>query len=273
VSKRRDLQAHAEMLGDLRDVLESMKNLALAEVAKLARTEPARRRTLDELSRIATVTGPYHAALAQTPAAQLYLCIGSERGFCGDFNDAVARLWADLGENEPGARAIVVGSALAEKMDALPRVVAKLSSPAIVEDIDRTLIDLIKSIAPFEECSEPLGLVSIANGIEGLQKTALLPFEPRRGALWTVPPELNLCPEMFVREFVDQYLDAALHSIFATSLLSENRARLGHMTVAIDRLDDNLEALAHRIHRLRQEEITREVESILLSAEAAQSDF
>ena len=78
-------------------------------------------------------------------------------------------------------------------------------------------------------------------------------------------PELNLPPETFMSEFIDHYADAALHSIFATSLLSENRARLARMTVAIDRLDENVAALRRRIHRLRQEEITQEVETILLS--------
>jgi F-type H+-transporting ATPase subunit gamma len=271
MSKRRNLQAHVEMLGDLRDVFESMKNLALVEIGKLSRTEPARRRMLDELTLVATLTAPYHPAVVQPPPAQLYLCIGSERGFCGDFNANVAQLWIDVLESDPRARAIVVGSALVEKMRGLTRIVAKLDGPTIVEDIDPTLIDLIKCIASLERRGEPLGLVSVANGVEGLQRTALLPFEPPRGTpLQAAAPELNLSPETFVREFVDQYLDAALHSIFATSLLSENRARLGHMTVALDRLDDNLETLARRIHRLRQEEITREVEMILLSTEAAQ---
>ncbi len=269
MSKRRNLQAHVEMLGDLRDVLESMKNLALVEIGKLSRTEPARRRMLNDLTLVATLTAPYHPPLVQPPPAQLYLCVGSERGFCGDFNADIAQLWIDVSKNVPRARAIVVGSALAEKMRGLPRIVAKLDGPTIVEDIDRTLIDLIRSIASLEERGEPLGLVSVANGIEGLRRTALLPFEPPRGALRAAVPELNLPAETFVREFVDHYLDAALHSIFATSLLSENRARLAHMTVAIDRLDENVSTFARRIHRLRQEEITREVEIILLSTEAA----
>jgi F-type H+-transporting ATPase subunit gamma len=269
MSRRRNLQAHVEILDDLRDVLESMKNLALVEIGKLSRTEPARRQMLDELTVVATLTASYHPTLIHVPPALLYLCVGSERGFCGDFNSEIARLWLDACENDARARAIVVGSALAEKMRGLPRIAARLNGPTIVEDIDRALIDLIKCIASLEERAEPFGLVSVANGIEGLQKTGLLPFEPPRGASRGAVPELNLSPATFVREFMDQYLDAALHSIFATSLLSENRARLAHMTVAIDRLDENVGALARRIRRLRQEEITREVEMILLSTEAA----
>jgi F-type H+-transporting ATPase subunit gamma len=268
VSKRRNLQAHIEMLRDLRDVLESMKNLALVEIGKLSRTEPARRRTLDELTLVAALTAPYHPAIVRPPLAQLYLCVGSERGFCGDFNADVAQLWINVCEKDSSARAIVIGSALAAKMRGLPRIVANLDGPTIVEDIDRTLIDLIKCIASSEERGEPLGLVSVANGIEGLQRTALLPFEPPRGALRAAIPDLNLSPATFVREFLDHYLDAALHGVFASSLLSENRARLGHMTVAIDRLDENVGTFARRIHRLRQEEITREVEMVLLSTEA-----
>jgi F-type H+-transporting ATPase subunit gamma len=266
VSKRRSLEARAKMFGDLRDVLDSMKNLALGEIGKLSRTEPARRRMLDELTLVASRTGPYHPAPMQPPAEPLYLCVGSERSFCGDFNASITRLWADVEKNDPRAKAVVVGSALAEKMRASPRVLATLDGPTIVEDIDHTLIELIKRIASLEARAEPLRLLSIANGVDGPQRTPLLPFEPPRGASPTAVPELNLSPETFVRDFVDHYLDAALHSIFATSLLSENRARLAHMTAAIDRLDENVSTLARRIHRLRQEEITREVEMILLSA-------
>jgi len=269
VSKRRDLQAHAGTLGDLRDVLESIKNVAMAEIGKLSRTEPARRHMLEELTLIAAATAPYWPAAARAPQTALYLLVGSERGFCGDFNAEVARLWIEICEKDSRAHAIAVGSALIERLQNAPRIVAKLEGPAIVEDIDRTLVDAIGRIASVEKSAEPFVLLSVANGAGGVEQTAILPFEPPQDALSPVLVDLNLPPDAFVREFVDQYVDAALHSIFATSLLGENRARLAHMTVAVDRLDENAGDLRRRIHHLRQEEITQEVETILLSLQAA----
>ncbi len=255
------------MLVDLRDVLESMKNLALVEMGKLSRTEAARGRMLEELALVASATAPYRAAVASSPPAQLRVLIGSERAFCGDFNADVARHWAVTRQRNPKAEAIVVGSALAEKVDTSPAVGARLAGPTIAEDIDHVLVELLKCIASIERSSgASFGLVAIANGIERVESIAILPLESPREPLRTPIPELNLPPEAFMSEFIDHYADAALHSIFATSLLSENRARLARMTVAIDRLDENVAALRRRIHHLRQEEITQEVETILLSA-------
>jgi len=259
------------MLADLRDVFESMKNLALVEMGKLSRTEAARRRMLEELKLIASVTGPYRPTIAQPPPEQLYLLIGSERGFCGDFNVDIARQWAHIQQSNPETKVIVVGSALSERVPASPAIAARLAGPAIVEDIDPTLVDVLGRIASIQEqCGESFGLGALANGIERIESTAIVPIELPTGPARDSIPELNLRPEIFAREFIDHYADAALHSIFATSLLSENRARLAHMTVAIDRLDENVATLQRRIHHLRQEEITQEVETILLSAAALQ---
>ncbi|HTX59320.1 MAG TPA: FoF1 ATP synthase subunit gamma [Verrucomicrobiae bacterium] len=265
MSKRRNLQERVRAFGDLRDVLESMKNLAMVEIGKLARIEPAGRHMLEELSQIASATASYHPVLRQPPPARLYVLVGSERGFCGDFNEGVARCWAHVRRGEPDALAIAVGSVLAERL-APNGIAASVAGPAIAEDLDRCLVELLHAVDAVEKRGAvPLGLTAIANGLERIQSIAVLPFEPPRVAPGAPPPDLNLPAKAFVREFVDRYADAALHRVFATSLLCENRARLAHMTVAIDRLDENVAALGRRIHRLRQEEITQEVESILLS--------
>ena len=60
----------------------------------------------------------------------------------------------------------------------------------------------------------------------------------------------------------------ALHDIAYQSLMAENSARIQHMTGAIRRLDEPAEELTRQYHRARQEEITEEIEVILLNSSA-----
>jgi F-type H+-transporting ATPase subunit gamma len=66
---------------------------------------------------------------------------------------------------------------------------------------------------------------------------------------------------------VHHYLFAALHEIFYTSLMAENQRRIQHLEGAIQRLEEKNENLARKSRTLRQEEITEEIEVILLSVE------
>ena len=55
---------------------------------------------------------------------------------------------------------------------------------------------------------------------------------------------------------------------FSVSLIAENRRRLAHMEGALRRLDETTAVLGRRMHAARQEEITQEIEVIMLSAQA-----
>ncbi len=81
-------------------------------------------------------------------------------------------------------------------------------------------------------------------------------------------PLLNLSPPSFLTELVDHYLFAALHELFYSSLMAENTLRLQHMDNAIHRIEKDSMELSSKKSRLRQEEITEEIEVIMLSAEA-----
>ncbi len=71
------------------------------------------------------------------------------------------------------------------------------------------------------------------------------------------PPVLNLTPEDFFTELLSRYLFVALQEIGCTSLMSENQKRIQHMTTSEP---------TRRYHTRRQEEITEEIEVILINA-------
>ena len=51
--------------------------------------------------------------------------------------------------------------------------------------------------------------------------------------------------------------------------MAENQQRMQHLDGAVRYLDDRLEALAQKGREIRQEEITEEIEVILLNADTA----
>jgi F-type H+-transporting ATPase subunit gamma len=66
----------------------------------------------------------------------------------------------------------------------------------------------------------------------------------------------------------EQYLFAALHEMLYSSLMAENQRRMQHMDSAVQRLERTSTELSLKRNILRQEEITEEIEIIMLSVEA-----
>jgi len=249
-----------------------MKNFALVEIGHLTRTQRYRHHLLEELWKVATLTEGYYPRRTASASPELYVVVGSERGFCGDFNEAVLALRTDLQRAKPAAVFIVVGNALAAKLPA-SSVDQRLAGPVTADEIEPVLIELLRTIAAWQDANESATSISvIANTPSGVSVGAILPFEPppMEGSRHRLPA-CNLPPEVFVRRFIDQYVDAKLRDVFASSLLSENHARLGHMTAAIARVDENLGELQRRARRERQSEITQEVETLLLAADFSQT--
>jgi F-type H+-transporting ATPase subunit gamma len=110
-------------------------------------------------------------------------------------------------------------------------------------------------------------------GTDGITIQPLRPFEtvPRVEASGATAPLLTLPPHVFVAELVDLYLFAILHEIFYSALMGESRERLTHLEGALHRLEKETSELRLRRNILRQEEITEEIELIMLSAEQLKS--
>jgi F-type H+-transporting ATPase subunit gamma len=71
----------------------------------------------------------------------------------------------------------------------------------------------------------------------------------------------------FARKLLEQYLFARLHELLYSSLLAENQARLEHLESAVQRLERKSGELFRKRNVVRQEEITEEIEVIMLGAE------
>ena len=269
MSRRHELEQRLRKLGEIGEIMRSMKNLALMETRKLARYLDVQGESVLMIEAVAEDFLQFHPQLAfYTPHGKhALLVIGAGRGFCGDFNEELLQALDDS-----GSPILAVGGKLCSRMEKHPAVAGLFDGPTVGEDVPGTLNRLVPAIRHLQDAQDCQGLTVLhhRSGVEGIIRKPLLPpFTPNPAFSPRHPPLLNLEPAPFFAELVHHYLFAALHEIFYTSLMAENQRRIQHLEGAIQRLDEKTDILARKSRILRQEEITEEIEVILLSVEGA----
>lgn len=277
MSRRREIEEHIRALTEIRGIMGAMKNLALTETQKLARALSAQQRVVHNFEGAANDFLRFHPELSlEVSGANLYLVIGSERGFCGDYNGALLsaldRHCQAVGERNPFL--VTVGRKLSARVAGNRRAVVSLDGPSVVEEVQAVLIRMMDRLKELQHHRKPpQGLVVTVVFHDAVRDEIVVqPLQPGRhspsSAPFTYPPLLTLTPPTFLAEWVDMYLFALLHEVFYSALMAENRARLQHLQGALDRIDRDSEELRLKRNVLRQEEITEEIEVIMLSAES-----
>lgn len=284
MSKRLEIQQRWHLLGEISGIMGAMKNLSLIETRKLTRYLANQQRIVTSIEAAAIDFLQHHPQMAweqPQPAVPLLLLIGSERGFCGDFNELlVGALNRHLERHDiPSPRLLVIGRRLAAKFEGDPRVTGFLDGPSVAEEVQQVLGRVIGSIGAVADGGGAFSNLTVFSHREAGDEVAVhtvLPIRiptsaatPRYGH----PPLLNLEPARFFPHLLDHYLFAVLHELFYNSLMVENRRRLQHMERAIQRMEQKIGELRLKHNALRQEEITEEIEIIMLSAEALQFDL
>lgn len=278
MSERRQFDEHVHALRDISGILRAMKNLALMETQKLGRFLTTQRRVVEGIEAAAQdFFAFYPDATRQLGKGQpVWLVIGSERGFCGDYNERLLdgveqRLREHAQEHLP---LVVIGQKLGGKLAHDHRVLAALRGPTVAEDVPSTLIELMDTLRELQSTQKPETRLefTIAHHYPNAEGGRVQVHEPIKGATgrpagFAYPPMLHLAPLRFARELIDHHLFGLLHEVFYSSLLAENLFRFQHMDQALQRLDKDIAQLTLRRNTLRQEEITEEIEVIMLSAE------
>lgn len=273
MSRRREVRGRIATLAEIDEILTAMKNLALVEVRRIAEFIEAQRAAVAVIEDaaadfLADFAPP--ASYAQS-GGDVVCLLGSERGFCGDFNETIAQAAKQRNASPPAASAVLlVGSRMADAYgDPQARAI---SGAGVADEVPAVLQLLVESLTGLlgdpSEAGVPTGLVVIHHGDAGVSAQRLLPLPdpPRKTPSHAYPLLLNLPPAQFFEGLTEQYVYAGLQAALYESLLEESRRRRDHMELAIDRLGDQLRDLHVRQNRLRQEEITEEIEIILLSA-------
>ncbi|MGD9786972.1 MAG: F0F1 ATP synthase subunit gamma [Sulfuricellaceae bacterium] len=272
MSGQAELSRRFTRLREISGIMTAMKSLSLVETKKLARFIGHQRRMLTNIEEAAAdflSFFPTGNVEGESPA--LLLLVGSERGFCGNFNERILAALDAQPNRERAPGLLVLGNRLGARLEGRPGVIARLDGPTVTEDVPVVLNRLMDALhaASQKFSGNGAALFTLAHDSEGdpaLKR--LLPLTPPPAPQFAHPPQLQLAPPAFFAELLDQYLLAALYGLLYGSLAAENRQRLAHMEHALDRLNETIDHLALRRNALRQEKIVEEIEVILSSQQA-----
>lgn len=277
MTRRREVRSRLRQLGEIGEIMRSMKNLALMETRKLTRFGEGRSQTVQVLQRAGLDFMGYHPQPPLAPnTPRAVVAIGSERGFCGEFNEQIRlalapslHAAADADTNHQGAVVVAVGSRLCTRLEDAAVAHHPVTGATVAEDLPDTLATIAATLLQTRPQSGlRLEVLYHGGGDEPALQTLLPPFFDRpQPHPARIPPLLYLAPDEFYRQWLEHYLLAVLQAVLQQSLLSENERRVRHLEGALQRLDEKTQDLARRSQSLRQEEITEEIEIILLSAE------
>jgi len=272
VTRRHQLADRLAGLREVRAILSAMKNIALMELRALAGLLEHQRRAMATIERAAADFLCFHAPPGEAaPAATVCIVIGSERGFCGEFNEALeaeARAVRARGE-----RLVAVGARLADRLEEADGG-GLLAGANVAEELSAVLQRVAAELERVQRAAPPgpLRVKAVYQNPDGsgpLTRTiAPLPLPERPPRPRAYAPRLTLAPPEFFAGLLEQALLMSLQEAFSVSLIAENRRRLEQMEGALRRLDEITANLARRLNASRQEEITQEIEVIMLSAEA-----
>ncbi|MBS0336203.1 MAG: F0F1 ATP synthase subunit gamma [Proteobacteria bacterium] len=283
MSTRAQIRRHLGVLDDIGGIMGAMKNISLMETHKIARFLVHQHRVLAGVEAAAEDFLGHHPEYgyrSRPGDSDLIVAIGSQRGFCGDFNKSLADAVFEHRRHSaaPPPRVVAVGRRLASNLSREPGIVATLDGPSVAEEVQPVLHRLMNSLAELQAEAGRDGPIAVTvfahrDGEAGVASRPILPV-PRTGSAtprFSSPPLLNLEAGTFFPQLANHYLWAQMHDVFYGSLMAENRRRLQHLEGATQRIQDKTARLQQKYNLLRQEEITEEIEVILLSNEALQT--
>jgi F-type H+-transporting ATPase subunit gamma len=274
MTRRHNVQSHRHSLDEIRNIMNSMKTLAYMETRKLSRFLDAQHAVVQGIETVAAdLLGFHPEILPETnQATPVYILIGSERGFCGDFNRSLLKAMDSVlpAHSPQQPLLIAVGRKLYTLMQGDARLVASIDGASVVEEVTTLLIKLVNEITSLQHKHGALEVYCLYQDgeTEGLIHELLPPFKSllHNQQRFSYPPLLNQSPQAFFVELADHYLFAALHEMLYKSLMMENQFRVTHLEGAVRHLDDESAELQRQCNSLRQEEIIEEIEEIMLSA-------
>jgi len=275
LSSRRELLRRLGFLSDISGIMSAMKALALMEIRILEEFLAAQQRMVSSIEATAGQFVAWHAKLADLPPPDAEICIliGSEQGFCGDFNEDLLNHWkrTDAAES-PGYRILAVGHRLASRLGDDASILP-LAGASVADEVPSVLLGLTRELNALMSDAQVQGWGVSAlyhcHATGGIKRRRLLPLRdlppPLHPAVF--PPDLNLVPEVFLQGLTGHYLYAVLNDVLYSSLMAENQRRHAQMESALNKLDEDCTQLRLAYNAQRQEDITEEIEILLLAAD------
>jgi F-type H+-transporting ATPase subunit gamma len=285
------LETLSEMLettGDIQSIVRTMKSLSAVSIRQYEQAEAALsgyEHTLELgltallQDRIARGLPPPWGSGAASGREAL-IVIGSDRGLCGRYNDAIARFAQDR-LTGGDMRLTVVGARVAARLETAGHAVDSLFLlPGSVTGMARLVHDVIIEI---ERWTRELGVGRVrvlhnrreAGSTAVATERALVPLPesylrrllasdwPGRGL-----PYYRMDGASLLSSLVQQRLFVVLYRALAEALASEHASRLAAMQTAERNIEERREDLTSAYRQKRQETITRELLDVVAGFEA-----
>ena len=281
MTRLREVTQHLTTLGEIREIMNAMKNLATIESRKLDRVLESQRVIVDDIDNMAAdFTDHFPFDLTFSKDRHLYILIGAERGFSGSFNHQLQQHYRDLLQQTPDTIAITiaVGRKFATTFESASQPTVLLDGASAQEELSHVLNQLVSQIELIQNQYGAIRCTVLRHDQlkrDILAQPLLPPFQqtPTAHSPAPYPPQLTLSPPQFLSDLIQQYLYAHLYSALSASLLAENEYRVAHLEGAIRHLDERSVELGRLRRSLRQEEIIEEIEVILLNTEQSDLDI
>jgi F-type H+-transporting ATPase subunit gamma len=265
MSQRQELDARLALYGDLRGILNAMRSFALAELRRVVQREAAQQQTAAALAPSLSAMAPV-LPVPEKPRGDVWVVLGSVRGFCASFNEDVLRLWQQEWARDRILSTIVLGERLGTLMPELAHaavVPGAISAVDAVNAIDRILVAFD---AARTKAGGNAGLIICFRDDGGARTQRLLPIAVKPSKATAEVPMTNEAPAHIAAVVGQHYLFHLLLALLLRSLRVENHMRLMQMENALQHIERNTGNLSRLRNQLRQEEIVEEIELILRTA-------
>ena len=214
MTRRRNLERHRHSLAEIRDIMNSMKTLAYMETRKLTRFLDAQHAVVESIEDVAAdFLGFYPETLPETKDAMpVYLLIGTERGFCSDFNPALLRhLEAALPAHPSGSTMLIaVGRKLHMLLEGATYdayVAALINGASVAEEVTALLGRVVSELTSLQHKQGVLTAFCLYHSGEGgiVMRKLLPPFERllHKPPRFAYPPDMNQPAREFLVELTD----------------------------------------------------------------------
>lgn len=274
MTRRSDIEKHLHSLDEIHDIMNSMKNLSYIESRKISGFLDVQHAMVKHIETVAADFLKFYPdelpASTETPV-DVYLLVGTERGFCGDFNHVLlGKLKAiSTTQDMDKLRLLVVGYKLETLLAENEKVISFIDGASVVDEVDEVVNQITTQLASIQQQYGSLNLSVIYHdaGHHVTSQQVLPPFQKllQRQQHEPYAPELNLEPRIFFLDLSYHYLFIVLYEVLYSSLMAECRQRVEHLEASGERMEEQSEALQRQANVLRQEEIIEEIEVILLN--------
>jgi F-type H+-transporting ATPase subunit gamma len=262
------LRERAQLLDELCQIVQSMKNLAFAELQRVSRMKQAQTLAHEAVQHALQAMPLVEPGIDNRPEAKTtWLVLGAERGFCGAFNAQLTAAVNALRKRATPVTLLVASHRLLTQLEDTQGGVTALPGCATSEEADLVLDAWLDTLSQAIRAGDQIWLMHV--GGEGLVRQRLWPLAPIPQQPVSTAPTMYLPAQTLRETLTRQALRLAMQAALYASLEQENHWRLAQMQRARDHLDEMGEKLRRRYAGLRQTHITGELQT-LMGAESAQ---